>query len=185
MLQIKRVIILLCASAFMITACTCSWTNRKAQHESVLENNIKPPATSSQLYDEVIRHITYEKKQGNYSYPDSLIYAGVWFDFQGEADSLYVLGGPMSLPIETDDVQFLGYFKDPWHFISFAVLGTPNFSHIKQFIDIDALNINKEEYQKELDVITNNAPNVCAWWVSSFSFGPNQELILSNRRLRR
>ena len=147
----------------------------------------RPTTLSQQLYEQIIRHAACEKEQGDYAYPDSLTYAGVWFDFRGEADSLYVLGGPMPLPDKTDDVQFLGYIKDPWHFISFAVLGTPNFSVIKQLFDTDALNINKQEYQKELEAITStlNAPNICAWWVSSYSIGPGQELTLSNRRLRR
>lgn len=154
------------------------------------ETRIKPDAVSIPLYHAIVHHNLYEeelKENERLELQDPEICSGVWFDFRGEADSLYVLGGPMPVLDETDGVQFLGYIKDPGHFISFAVLGTPNYSLIKQYIDIDTLNVNEQEYQKELEGITStlNAPNICAWWVSSYSIGPGQELTLSNRRLRR
>ena len=56
-------------------------------------------------------HIDEERARGNYNYPDSVLYAGIWFDFRGKADSLYVLGGPMPLYDEDLDTHFLGYLE--------------------------------------------------------------------------
>ena len=63
-------------------------------------------------------HIDEERARGNYNYPDSVLCAGIWFDFRGEADSLYVLGGPMPLYDEDLDTHFLGYLEGENYLVS-------------------------------------------------------------------
>jgi len=144
----------------------------------------RPTAMSQQLYEQIIGHVAYEKAQADYAYPDSLTCAGVWFDSRAETDSLYILGGPMAIPDDnfSNGEHFLGYIKDQGLFISFATIGEAFSDALKQHVDIEALNKDEKEY---IESITLPAQNTCAWWVSSYSIGPNQELLFSRRRLRR
>ena len=65
-----------------------------------------------ELTDAVFETIDFDKKQGEYFFPDSLLCAAVWFDFRGDVDSVHVLGGPMPLYDEefgNPEENFIGY----------------------------------------------------------------------------
>jgi len=134
-------------------------------------------------------HIDEERARGNYNYPDSVLCAGIWFDFRGEADSLYVLGGPMPLYDEDLDTHFLGYLEGENYLVSFAALGKANPQTINQILDTTALQTNREQYKASVDAFITSShlsgKNVCAWLVSSFSFDEFGGLVLQNRRMRR
>ena len=125
----------------------------------------------------------------NYPPPDSVLCAGIWFDFRGEADSLYVLGGPMPLYDEDLDIHFLGYLEGENYLVSFAALGKANPQTINQILDTTALQTNREQYKASVDAFITSShlsgKNVCAWLVSSFSFDEFGGLVLQNRRMRR
>lgn len=134
-------------------------------------------------------HIDEERARGNYNYPDSVLCAGIWFDFRGKADSLYVLGGPMPLYDEDLDTHFLGYLEGENYLVSFAALGKANPQTINQILDTTALQTNREQYKASVDAFITSShlsgKNVCAWLVSSFSFDEFGGLVLQNRRMRR
>ena len=125
----------------------------------------------------------------NYNYPNSVLCAGIWFDFRGKADSLYVLGGPMPLYDEDLDTHFLGYLEGENYLVSFAALGKANPQTINQILDTTALQTNREQYKASVDAFITSShlsgKNVCAWLVSSFSFDEFGGLVLQNRRMRR
>ena len=83
-------------------------------------------------------HIDEERARGNYNYPDSVLCAGIWFDFRGEADSLYVLGGPMPLYDEefgNPEVNFIGYYEGRNCLISVASLGEQDDQTVGRFVN--------------------------------------------------
>jgi hypothetical protein len=130
-------------------------------------------------------HIDEERARGCYNYPDSVLCAGIWFDFRGEADSLYVSGGPMPLYDDAPDIQFLGYIEGENCLVSFAAIGKRNPQTINQILDTTALQTNREQYKTSVEAFTSHLPGNCAWLVSSFSFDQFGGLDLQNRRMRR
>ena len=134
-------------------------------------------------------HIDEERARGIRDYPDSMLCAGIWFDFRGETDSLYVLGGPMPLYDDDSDTHFLGYIEGENCLVSFAALGKANSQIINQILDTTALQTNRELYNASADALITSShlsgKNVCAWLVSSFSFDEFGGLDLQNRRMRR
>ena len=132
-------------------------------------------------------HIDEERARECYNYPDSVLCAGIWFDFRGEADSLYVLGGLMLLSDDAPDTHFLGYVEGENCLVSFAAIGESNPETINQILDTTALQTNREQYKASVEAFTSHLPgkNICAWLVSSFSFDQFGGLVLQNRRMRR
>jgi hypothetical protein len=134
-------------------------------------------------------HIDEERARGIRDYPDSVLCAGIWFDFRGESDSLFVLGGPMPLYDDDLDNPFLGYIEGENCLVSFAALGKANPQTINQILDTTALQTNRELYKASVDALITSShlsgKNVCAWLVSSFSFDEFGGLVLQNRRMQR
>ena len=135
-------------------------------------------------------HIDEERARGNYNYPDSVLCAGIWFDFRGEADSLYVLGGPMPLYDEefgNPEVNFIGYYEGRNCLISVASLGEQDDQTVGRFVNTADLSKDKEAYKIAVDKLM--APlsdkNVCAFLQSSYTIEPDGRLLLNKRRLRR
>ena len=132
-------------------------------------------------------HIDEERARGIRDYPDSVLCAGIWLDFRGEADSLYVIGGLMPLYGDAPDTHFLGYVEGENCLVSFAAIGESNPETINQILDTTALQTNREQYKASVEAFTSHLPgkNICAWLVSSFSFDEFGRLDLQNRRMRR
>ena len=143
-----------------------------------------------ELTNAIFETIDFQKEQGEYLFPDSLLCAGVWFDFRGDVDSVYVLGGPMPLYDEefaNPEENFIGYSEGKDCLISIASLGKPDDQTIESFINTTYLSTDKDAYKIAVDKFT--APlsdkNVCAFLQSSYTIEPNGRLLLKNRRLRR
>ena len=150
-------------------------------------NGFPVDCMNPRLSQAILESIGEGKKVGSYHYPDSVLCAGVWFDFRGEADSLYVLNGPMPLYGDDSDNQFLGYIEGKNCLVSFAAMGKTNPQTINQILDTTALQTNQVQYKASVDAFTSHLSgmNVCAWLVSSFSFDEFGGLNLQNRRMRR
>ena len=135
-------------------------------------------------------HIDEERARGNYNYPDSVLCAGIWFDFRGEADSLYVLGGPMPLYDEefgNPEVNFIGYYEGRNCLISVASLGEQDDQTVGRFVNTADLSKDKEAYKIAVDkfMAPLSDKNVCAFLQSSYTIEPDGRLLLNKRRLRR
>ena len=135
-------------------------------------------------------HIDEERARGNYNYPDSVLCAGIWFDFRGEADSLYVLGGPMPLYDEefgNPEVNFIGYYEGRNCLISVASLGEQDNQTVGRFVNTADLSKDKEAYKIAVDkfMAPLSDKNVCAFLQSSYTIEPDGRLLLNKRRLRR
>ena len=130
-------------------------------------------------------HIDEERARGIRDYPDSVLCSGIWLDFRGEADSLYVLGGPMPLYDDDPDTHFLGYIEGENCLVSFAAIGNSNPQTINHILDTTALQTDREKYKASVEVFTSHLPVNCAWLVSSFSFDEFGGLDLQNRRMQR
>ena len=155
---------------------------------SLTQKNLRPVLKQKSMAA-INGHIDEERARECYNYPDSVLCAGIWFDCRGEADSLYVLGGPMPLYDEDLDTHFLGYLEGENYLVSFAALGKANPQTINQILDTTALQTNREQYKASVDAFITSShlsgKNVCAWLVSSFSFDEFGGLVLQNRRMRR
>lgn len=151
---------------------------------SLTQKNLWPVLKQSYL-TAINGHIDEERARGIRDYPDSVLCAGIWFDFRGETDSLYVSGGPMPLYDDDSDTHFLGYIEGENCLVSFAALGKKNPQIINQILDTTALQTNREQYKASADAFTSHLPVNCAWLVSSFSFDEFGGLDLQNRRMRR
>jgi hypothetical protein len=155
---------------------------------SLTQKNLRPVLKQNSMAA-INGHIDEERARECYNYPDSVLCAGIWLDFRGEADSLYVLGGPMSLYDDDPDTRFLGYVEGENCLVSFAALGKANPQIINQILDTTALQTNRELYKASADALITSShlsgKNVCAWLVSSFSFDQFGGLVLQNRRMRR
>ena len=77
---------------------------------SLTQKNLRPVLKQNSMAA-INGHIDEERARECYNYPDSVLCAGIWFDFRGEADSLYVLGGLMLLSDDAPDTHFLGYVE--------------------------------------------------------------------------
>ena len=155
---------------------------------SLTQKNLRPVLKQNSMAA-INGHIDEERARECYNYPDSVLCAGIWFDFRGEADSLYVLGGLMLLSDDAPDTHFLGYVEGENCLVSFAALGKANPQIINQILDTTALQTNRELYKASADALITSShlsgKNVCAWLVSSFSFDEFGGLVLRNRRMQR
>ena len=143
-----------------------------------------------ELTNAVFESIDFVKEEGEYFFPDSLLCAGVWFDFRGDVDSVYVLGGPMPLYDEefaNPEENFIGYYEGRNCLISVASLGKQDDQTVGRFVDTADLSKDKDAYKIAAYKLT--APpydkNVCAFLQSSYTIEPNGRLLLNKRRLRR
>ena len=155
---------------------------------SLTQKNLRPVLKQNSMAA-INGHIDEERARECYNYPDSVLCAGIWFDFRGEADSLYVLGGLMLLSDDAPDTHFLGYVEGENCLVSFAAIGKANPQIINQILDTTALQTNRELYKASADALITSShlsgKNVCAWLVSSFSFDEFGGLVLRNRRMQR
>ena len=153
---------------------------------SLTQKNLRPVLKQNSMAA-INGHIDEERARECYNYPDSVLCAGIWLDFRGEADSLYVLGGLMLLSDDAPDTHFLGYVEGENCLVSFAAIGESNPETINQILDTTALQTNREQYKASVEAFTSHLPgkNICAWLVSSFSFDQFGGLVLQNRRMRR
>ena len=155
---------------------------------SLTQKNLRPVLKQNSMAA-INGHIDEERARECYNYPDSVLCAGIWFDFRGEADSLYVLGGLMLLSDDAPDTHFLGYVEGENCLVSFAAIGKANPQIINQILDTTALQTNRELYKASADALIASShlsgKNVCAWLVSSFSFDEFGGLVLRNRRMQR
>jgi hypothetical protein len=155
---------------------------------SLTQKNLRPVLKQNSMAA-INGHIDEERARECYNYPDSVLCAGIWFDFRGEADSLYVLGGLMLLSDNAPDTHFLGYVEGENCLVSFAAIGKANPQIINQILDTTALQTNRELYKASADALITSShlsgKNVCAWLVSSFSFDEFGGLVLRNRRMQR
>ena len=143
-----------------------------------------------ELTNAVFETIDFDKEQGEYFFPDSLLGAGVWFDFRGDVDSVYVLGGPMPLYDEefgNPEVNFIGYYEGRNCLISVASLGEQDDQTVGRFVDTADLSKDKEAYKIAVDkfMAPLSDKNVCAFLQSSYTIEPDGRLLLNKRRLRR
>ena len=153
---------------------------------SLTQKNLRPVLKQNSMAA-INGHIDEERARECYNYPDSVLCAGIWFDFRGEADSLYVLGGLMLLSDDAPDTHFLGYVEGENCLVSFAAIGKANPQIINQILDTTALQTNREQYKASVEAFTSHHPGkyICAWLVSSFSFDEFGGLVLRNRRMQR
>ena len=153
---------------------------------SLAQKNLLPVLKQNSI-NAINGHIDEERARGIRDYPDSVLCAGIWLDFRGEADSLYVIGGLMPLYGDAPDTHFLGYVEGENCLVSFAAIGESNPETINQILDTTALQTNREQYKASVEAFTSHLPgkNICAWLVSSFSFDEFGRLDLQNRRMRR
>lgn len=143
-----------------------------------------------ELTNAVFETIDFDKEQGEYFFPDSLLGAGVWFDFRGDVDSVYVLGGPMPLYDEefgNPEVNFIGYYERRNCLISVASLGEQDDQTVGRFVNTADLSKDKEAYKIAVDkfMASLSDKNVCAFLQSSYTIEPDGRLLLNKRRLRR
>lgn len=142
------------------------------------------------LLHAILESIDEEKKMGNYHYHDSVLCAGVWFDFRVDVDSVYVLGGPMPLYDEefaNPEENFIGYYEGRNCLISVASLGKQDDQLVGRFVDTADLSKDKDAYKIAADKFTAplSEKNVCAFLQSSYTIEPDGRLLLNKRRLRR
>lgn len=193
----KRVFIILdVLCIFIIVGVVCYHHFIEQDHQSLQNSDnhkhkeMTPSILSEDLYSVILEHINCEIDSGLYVYPDTLLCASVWFDYRGESDSLYIMGGLMALYdeqfIKTEDT-FLGYYNDQKRFLCFAVMGIDDKNQIGQKVDISALKKDREAFQKESAPIMSSisVQNLCLFLMSSYSFSPDGILLFSQRRLRR
>ena len=143
-----------------------------------------------ELTNAVFETIDFDKEQGEYFFPDSLLCAGVWFDFRGDVDSVHVLGGPMPLYDEefgNPKVNFIGYYEGRNCLISVASLGKQDDQTVDRFVETAYLSKDKDAYKMAVDKVTAplSEKNVCAFLQSSYTIEPDGSLLLKSRRLRR
>jgi hypothetical protein len=191
----KRVLRILGASCVIIIAVVVYYHFflEQAHHSLLISDSHKemtPSIISEDLYSAILKHINSEIDSGLYVYPDSLLCASVWFDFRGESDSLYIMGGLMALydePFIKPKDTFLGFFNDQNHFLCFAVMGVDDKNQIGHKVDISALKTDRETFQKESAPIMSSisVQNHCLFLMSSYSFSPDGNLLINQRRLRR
>lgn len=151
------------------------------------EDNLRS-LLNEELADVIIDHIDEDRAQGSYNYPDSVLCAGVWFDFRGESDSIRVLGGLMALyegEFEQPDVHFLGYLEGDNLFVSIASLGEEKPQSLQQLLDTATLLTDREQYKATADAFAATVPGYCAWLESTYTIDADGALILNNRQIRR
>lgn len=150
------------------------------------EDNLRS-LLNEELADVIIDHIDEDRAQGSYNYPDSVLCAGVWFDFRGESDSIRVVGGPMALyegEFEQPDVHFLGYLKGDNLFVSIGSLGEEKPQSIQQLLGT-ALLTDPEQYKAAADAFIAGLPCICASLQSTYSIGVDGTPVLNNRQVIR
>ena len=159
--------------------------HRRAERIVKVAHYLQPELTNA-----VFETIDFDKEQGEYFFPDSLLGAGVWFDFRGDVDSVYVLGGPMPLYDEefgNPEVNFIGYYEGRNCLISVASLGEQDDQTVGRFVNTADLSKDKEAYKIAVDkfMAPLSDKNVCAFLQSSYTIEPDGRLLLNKRRLRR
>ena len=144
-------------------------------------NGFKADCLNPRLMHAILESIDENKKSGYYHYPDSVLCAGVWFDFRGDVDSVYVLGGPMPMYEEefaSPEVNFIGYYEGKNCLISVASLGMQDDQTVEKLVETAHLSKDKDAYKTATDKFT--APlggmNVCKFLASSYTIGPKGTL---------
>ena len=151
------------------------------------EDNLRS-LLNAELADVIIDHIDEDRAQGSYNYPDSVLCAGVWFDFRGESDSIRVVGGPMALyegEFEQPDVHFLGYLEGDNLFVSIGSLGEEKPQSIQQLLGTAALLTDREQYKAAADAFIAGLPSICASLQSTYAIGADGTPVLNNRQVIR
>ena len=151
------------------------------------EDNLRS-LLNAELADVIIDHIDADRARESYNFPDSVLYAGVWFDFRGETDSIRVVGGPMALyegEFEQSDVHFLGYLEGDNLFVSIGSLGEEKPQSIQQLLDTAALLADREQYKAAADAFIAGLPSICAALQSTYAIDTDGTPVLNNRQVIR